>query len=792
MGRFSLFFLFVFSWKGLLAHGAVISGVVSADSTPIPYATVGISSVNQGDVTDSEGYFRLEHVPMGTYTLEVRAVGYSTKTIKVAVVENENLELNVELKQTKVKLDQVVVSGTGSEVPLFEAPVIVSRINQKSFENTQSLTLAEGLSFSPGLRLENNCQNCGFTQLRMNGLDGAYSQILINSRPIFSALTGVYGLDLIPANMIDRVEVVRGGGSALYGGNAIAGTVNIITKDPLDNSFQIGLNQAFVNMEASDRTIALNGSLVSEDLKKGLNLYGFNRDREQWDANGDGFSEMTLIENSTFGFNAFYKPTENSRLELNGFAINEFRRGGNKFDLQPHQTDITEQLDHGIIGGALSYELFFDDYRHKLSLYSSAQKTSRDSYYGGGGRVLQPGDSLTASDVLAINAYGASEDVSTVGGIRHSFKVNAKMDLYAGTEFQYNSVTDRMPGYGRQIDQDVGVWGSFAQVELRPLERISFLVGGRYDLVNIDGLYNFEGESFINDQSLGAFVPRAALMVDLTTDLKFRVSYAQGYRAPQAFDEDLHIETVGGAAVFTQLDPDLTAERSNSYTASLNYAKTTDFAQVSLVAEGFFTDLQDAFITTNQTELESGVAVVTKRNGSGARVAGINLEANAAFNDKWLLSSGMTIQSARYNEDEEIWSPRELSDANADSVITTDRILRTPDLYGYFACTYRPTEIWAFTFSGVYTGSMELAHVIDPETEYTIIQESPQFFEGNLKVAYTLPLNSKTNLEFTAGMQNVFNAYQDDFDIGPDRDAGYIYGPNRPRTLFFGVKWGLE
>jgi outer membrane receptor for ferrienterochelin and colicins len=236
----------------------------------------------------------------------------------------------------------------------------------------------------------------------------------------------------------------------------------------------------------------------------------------------------------------------------------------------------------------------------------------------------------------------------------------------------------------------------------------------------------------------------------------------------------------------------LTSERSNSFTASLNRTKTTDDYQTSFVIEGFLTDLIDPFITTNQTELPNGVAVVTKRNGSGAQVAGINLEANAAIKDKWLINAGFTIQSAQYDEEETIWSPEEVTDANADSIVSTDQILRTPELYGYLSLTYRPTQRWSLTYSSVYTGSMEVAHVIDPETEYTIIEEPPQFFESNIKAGYTLPLNGKTNIELFAGMQNVFNAYQDDFDIGANRDAGYIYGPNRPRTVFFGVKWGMN
>lgn len=85
------------------------------------------------------------------------------------------------------------------------------------------------MNFQSGLRVETNCGNCGTTQLRINGLEGQYSQVLLDSRPIFSSLASVYGLEQLPVAMIERVEVIRGGGSALFGANAIGGVVNIIT-----------------------------------------------------------------------------------------------------------------------------------------------------------------------------------------------------------------------------------------------------------------------------------------------------------------------------------------------------------------------------------------------------------------------------------------------------------------------------------------------------------------------------------------------------------------------------------
>ena len=137
-------------------------------------------------------------------------------------------------------------------------------MNMKTFEYTNSCNLAQGLNFQPGVRVENNCQNCGFQQVRINGLDGPYTQILIDSRPIFTALSGVYGLEQLPANMIDRVEVMRGGGSALFGSSAIAGTINIITKEPTRNSAQISHTLTGVgDGKAFDNNTMLNASLVT-------------------------------------------------------------------------------------------------------------------------------------------------------------------------------------------------------------------------------------------------------------------------------------------------------------------------------------------------------------------------------------------------------------------------------------------------------------------------------------------------------------------------------------------------
>ncbi|RMG73604.1 MAG: TonB-dependent receptor [Bacteroidetes bacterium] len=769
--------------------GELVGTIVIAEG-PAAFAQVHLPEAGQAVVTDKDGGYHFTGLAAGIYHLEVTYPGYRSIHTEVQIQAGQTTRRELRLEEDYLKLGDVVITGSRHAVPQYESPVLVGRISNRTFEATQALSVAEGLNFSPGLRVENNCQNCGFTQVRMNGLEGAYSQILINSRPVFSALAGVYGLEMIPPNMIDRIEVVKGGGSALYGGNAIAGTVNIITKDPIENSFEIGLNQGLTGLEASDRTLSFNGAIVSDDLSQGVSLYGFHRDRAPWDANDDGFSEVTLLRNTTFGFDAFWNLSKRGKLKLNGYVMDEFRRGGNKFDLAPHQTDVTEQLDHQIVGSGLSYEHVSRDYKHKISAYVSAQFVRRGSYYGGGGRVLGPQDSLTASDLLAINAYGQSRDVSLVGGLQYAYGLSEKAVFLAGSEYQYNDVIDEMPGYERIIDQRVGTLGTYAQLEWDPTERVSLLAGGRFDLIDIAGLYDLGEERFDNQRTLPVLVPRATLMYELLPQLKLRASFAQGYRAPQAFDEDLHIETVGGAARFIRLDPGLQTERSHSATLSLNYTLEQGRFQLNAVAEGFYTHLLNPFLLSDQAELPSGVAIIQKRNGEGARVQGVNLELNLAYGSTWLLQGGATLQTATYDVEEELWAPED--PRSGIPATTTQRLLRTPQAYGFFTLTYAPDKRWLVAYSGVFTGHMAVPHVIDPETERTIIQTTPSFFESNLKVSRTILTARNHHVTLFAGIQNMFNSFQEDFDIGPARDAGYVYGPSRPRTAFAGIKFGLN
>lgn len=774
----------------LFAQNASIQGTVFHKNEPIVGAAIYIQELGKGVRTNSQGSFLITNLKSGTYSIRATFTGYKTTEKSISLNDGEEKNILILLEEDFFNTNDVVVTATRNRIRKQDAPVVVNTISKRTFEATQSLSLAEGLSFSPGLRLENNCQNCGFTQLRMNGLDGPYSQILINSRPIFSALAGVYGLEMLPANMVDRIEIIRGGGSVLYGGNAIAGTVNVITKDPIENSFEVGLNQAFTNFQESDRTLTFNASLVSEDFKKGITIFGMNRERNPWDANQDGFSELTALKNTTFGFDAFWNLAARSKIKFNLFTINEFRRGGSDFNLEPHQSRLAEKLQHNILSINASFEHYSKNYKHKFAIYQAVQWVDRESYYGAGGSILNPGDSLTQDILLALNAYGQSNDFSSVTGLQYNYEINTKLQLTSGTELNINQVKDQMPGYQRSIQQQVSTLGTYVQLEYKPLAKLTLLTGARFDYLDILGEYQLAGEKFNNDKKISVLIPRITLMYQIHKFWKLRSSFAQGYRGPQAFDEDLHIETVGGAARFILLDQELKTERSNSANFSLNFEKMLGSLQATFLAEAFYTELNNPFILSNQVELPSGVSVITKRNGSGAKVFGTNLEANIAYKNKWILQGGITIQRANYADVEVLWSPENSSDPTPQT--TTKLLLRTPNNYGFLTFTYNPDKRWSFSYAAVYTGKMLIPHVINPETEQTVIKKTDQFFESNFKISYKVEAKDKYHIQFFTGIQNMFNSFQRDFDTGQFRDAGYVYGPIRPRTLFFGLKFGFN
>lgn len=760
-----------------------LEGQISSNDIPVPFASVELKNSNKGTAADEDGNFEL-NVPGNTITILIKAVGFKNFEKTLRPDEFGGSRLQFHLVEDLLGLEEVVVSATRNRISKKNAPVIVNVLAPKLFRATQSISLADGLNYQPGVRVETNCQNCGFTQVRLNGLEGQYTQILVNSKPVFSALNGVYGLEQIPVSIIDRVEVVRSGGSALFGSNAIAGTINVITKEPVNDSWEVNSNFGFIDGKTPDRSVNINGSIVSEDLSSGVTVYGMYRDREAYDANGDGFSEITRLTNNSLGAKAFLRPNDNSRLGLDFTAIREFRRGGDRLELAPQFTDITEELDHNTIFTGVDYDLFDDAHTNELSVYASVQHTNRGSYYGGLG-----GGRTRADSIAANNAFGTTKDLAFVSGAKYTHTFKNKDVVTTGLEYQLNDTEDAIPGYNRVIDQKVNKYGLYGQYEWKPAEAFTALLGARLDHVNVDGFYTLQDIDRTSQVNETVLSPRFTLLYDITNALQFRGGYARGFRAPQAFNEDLHISSVGGEQRFVILSNDLQSEFSNAYTASLNFTKDFNKTQTNFLLEGFYTTLQNPFtIVSTGTSLGNGSILEESRNGAGARVSGVNLELSVSPSSKLFFQAGATIQESVYKENQLLFEAD--GTVSGENDVLLKDFARSPNVYGFLNSNWQINEGLKLDVTGSYTGTMIVPHVTNTDTGFITLEDSPEFFDLTTKLTYHLDINEFFHVELSGGVQNLFDSYQDDFDTGPLRDSDYIYGPNRPRTVFIGLKFG--
>jgi outer membrane receptor for ferrienterochelin and colicins len=343
-----LIIIIFFSILSLGAQEFKIEGQIKSYDENLPYANIIIRNIKKGAISDSNGKYSLDGIPSGLYLLEVSYSGYNIEKKKIELINDTIINFNL----TKTNdLDEIVITGTRTFKRQTNSPVIVNILTNESLNKIQACSLSDGLKFQPGLRVETDCQTCNYTQLRMNGLAGGYSQIVVNGRPVISPLTGMYALEQIPVNMIERIETIRGGGSTLYGSSAIGGVVNIITKTPQSNTLEFSYTNQIINKTTNDQIFNLNTSVVSKTKSHGVSFFLNKRDREYYDDNGDNFSELPSIENISLGTNFFFLPNENQKIESSISFIDEFRYGGEMISGSPHLNQQAEERNHKVLMG---------------------------------------------------------------------------------------------------------------------------------------------------------------------------------------------------------------------------------------------------------------------------------------------------------------------------------------------------------------------------------------------------------------------------------------------------------
>jgi outer membrane receptor for ferrienterochelin and colicins len=646
---------------------------------------------------------------------------------------------------------QVVVAGTKSRKLLRTAPVKTEVISKKKIEAKGADTVFDALKGEVGVVVENNCQNCAANTVALNGLPGNYTQLLMNGSPSISSLAGVYFLQQAPASMIERIEIVRVGGSALYGPGAIGGVINIISKKPSKNSANI--EYRYEMLEDSDTpawVASADATYVSPDGKSGLTVYGVKKNQDQWDENDDGYSDLPKVRSTSGGIGGFFTVIDNVELTYHFFGMEEFRRGGNKFDLEPEKTDICEQIDSNRSSGdfKLTHQV---TNQIQYDVYYGFARTERKTYYGPG----TPSASTDAELAENLQYNGQTENTYQVTGADINYSLNRHHMLQVGVQYTSDQVTDENTSIDRDIDEHYKNFGMFAQYDM-DYELIEFIAGVRVDK-----------HSELDDY---VFSPRASAILKFNKNIRWRSSVSTGFIAPQVFDEDYHIEVgLDGSSssqhVIKNAD-DLEEEKSVSYSSDIGFNYAVGAVDFDINLGGFYTRITDKMSLDIDHPVTVGpTKYYYRKNADGTtEVYGGTCEFSLEYAKLLAWSNSLTIQDA------------EMPDSGDEYMNKMPRM----HAYSLLQLFFNNFET---NLSAQYLGK---AHV-QKEDEFVEVDD---FWIFGVQAKYTYQFDEKY-LSVYAGIDNITNAYQDDLGEGADRPAGYLYGPSKPRTYYAGCRYGF-
>jgi outer membrane receptor for ferrienterochelin and colicins len=651
---------------------------------------------------------------------------------------------------------EVVVTGTKSKKLLRTSPVKTEIVTKRKIEAKGADNLFDALKGEVGCVVENNCQNCAANTVALNGLGGNYTQLLMNGSPSISSLAGVYFLQQAPASLIDRLEIVRGGGSSLYGSGAIGGVINIITKKPVKNGANIEYKHEFVDGSDSQAwTTNGDASFVSKDGRSGVIVYGSKKDSDYWDANDDHFSDLPRMRSVMTGISGFFGLTHGIELTYNFMGMEEFRRGGNKFALAPEKTDITEQIDTDRTSGDLKITHNINK-NISYNIYYGFANTKRATYYGPG----NPSASTDTELAENLNFNGKTNNLYQLVGGEVDYNIFKNHSLKIGYQYTDDDVEDINTGVNRNNENKYNNHGLFAQYNA-DFKIIEIILGVRSDK-----------HSELDDYIIS---PRASAIFKPNKNIRWRGTVSTGFLAPQVFDEDYHIE-VGLAGNSTTQNvivnsEDLTEEKSVSYSTDMGINYGVGDLDIDLNIGGFYTEIKKAmYIDYDNPVVDGSIESYYRKNADGkTNVYGGTLEILIEYDKLLIWSNTLTIQRADMPGDGDEFMNK-MPKQHAYSMLQI--------LLGGFE-----TGITA-----QYLGKTNVFK--EDEGADGEFVETDSFWVYGVQLKYSFAQDSR-KITLYGGIDNITNAYQDDLGEGTDRPAGYLYGPTKPRTYFLGCKLGF-
>jgi len=687
--------------------------------------------------------------------------------------------------QAAVNLDrvQVVSTATRTEHLLAEVPIRTEVLRAEEIALRGGGDFSRAVELINGIRVESNCQNCNTSDVHLLGLEGAYNQLLFDGAPLMSTLGGVYGIEQIPSAFINRIEVVKGGGSALYGPGAVAGVVNLISEQPTRNG---GFVETGVEWQKDEPITHLTarGDVVSSDGRAGASFVGQYSHNDAIDFDGDDYSEITEKLQRVAGVQGFYAPSDNTMLRANYTFTHENRRGGNRLDQPEWLANIAESLETDYHRGGLKWEQFVND-GFDFNLGYSFAYVKRKSYYGGLGDVVtDPNDPDYDPDELdpaipgsaaesSFNQYGYTENplhyLDSQFNIRrgnHAVAFGVQYKRESIRDEQRNALGARTIGGERETFTNLG---GYIQDEWAVNDRVDLVLGARVDKPNT------------LDNAIVS--PRIALAFQATPEWMLRAGISTGFRAPEVFDEDLHVDTLGAEQVRIRNADGLDEERA--MTAMFGIDWRSNDGRFTWDATASWTDLKDAFVLSEiQTDAVTGELYQERENSTGSSIKGFETNIGWQASDTVRLGAGVAWYSSRYDESQVIFDDE---DENGDEVVLdTAKYLKNPGLTGQALVQWSPTSMLD-TFIGVkYTGRMWALNNRTAELIHT-----DDFWVVDAGAVVHLGQEGTRHWDISLGARNLFDQRQKDLEIGAERDNDYVYGPRFARSYYVSARFNF-
>ena len=728
-----------------------IKGKVSDKNESLAFVLVYILELKKGSESDLQGNYILENIPNGIYTMSYSFVGFKSERRKIIINNEKEIFLNVTLTENNL-LNEVVVTGTLKAVSRLETPVPVEIYTATFLKKNPTPNVFEALQNVNGVRPQLNCNICNTGDIHINGLEGPYTMVTIDGMPIVSGLSTVYGLSGIPNSLIDRIEIVKGPASSLYGSEAVGGLINIITKTPTTAPLFYG---DYFTTSWLENNIDLGAKYkIGKNINSllGVNYFNYN---QTIDNNNDNFTDVTLQERISV-FNKFdFERKSKKEFSVAGRFFYEDRWGG---EMQWNKSYRGGSEIYGESIYTTRYELL-GKYQLPVSenIFASFSYTNHDQ-----------------NSVYGNTLFLAQQEIA-YGQMTWDKKVK-NHDILLGTAFRYQYYNDNTTA--TETSEKTKISSLFIQDEIKLAEKQSILLGSRYDYNNIHG---------------SIFTPRIAYKWKPNDKSVFRINSGTGFRVVNLFTEE-HAALTGSRDVI--ITEDLKPEKS--YNININYLKKWTFKNgVHAVME--FSSWYTYFTNQILPDYDSDPNKIIYSNLNGySKTMGVTGNIDLIFPFGLKTMFGFTVLDSKNKRDGVTSTP-----------ILTEKYSAT------WGITYDiPKWHLSIDYTGNLYGPMRLPLLgdLDPRNEYSPIWsiQNIQFTYKNFK-NFELYGGLKNLLNWTPNKGNPFiiSRANDPFDNDVTFDSsgnatsttnnpyaltfdpGYVYGPNQGIRGFIGVRYSL-